>query len=85
MISCASAEEMATAAMRRNNAMRFILLCNCDLTVQNYALFLVWPKCFLYFFAFIFLGSPNEYFEIDETISPEVLEMIVGFVKKIEK
>ena len=26
-------------------------------------------------------GSPNEYFEIDETISPEVLEMIVGFVK----
>ena len=27
-------------------------------------------------------GSPNEYFEIDETISPEVLEMIVGFVKK---
>ena len=30
-------------------------------------------------------GSPNEYFEIDETISPEVLEMIVDFVKKIEK
>ena len=30
-------------------------------------------------------GSPNEYFEIDETISPEVLEMIVEFVKKIEK
>ena len=30
-------------------------------------------------------GSPNEYFEIEETISPEVLEMIVGFVKKIEK
>ena len=29
-------------------------------------------------------GSPNEYFEIDETISPEVLEMIVEFVKKIE-
>ncbi len=26
-------------------------------------------------------GSPNEYFEIDETISPEVLEMIVAFVK----
>jgi len=25
-------------------------------------------------------GSPNEYFEIEETISPEVLEMIVGFV-----
>lgn len=30
-------------------------------------------------------GSPNEYFEIEETISPEVLEMIVEFVKKIEK
>jgi hypothetical protein len=30
-------------------------------------------------------GSPSEYFEIDETISPEVLEMIVEFVKKIEK
>ena len=30
-------------------------------------------------------GSPNEYFEIEETISPEVLEMIVGFVKGIEK
>ena len=30
-------------------------------------------------------GSPNEYFEIEETISPEVLEMIVWFVKKIEK
>ena len=28
-------------------------------------------------------GSPNEYFTIDETISPEVLEMIVGFVKGI--
>ena len=28
-------------------------------------------------------GSPNEYFEIEETISPEVLEMIVGFVKEI--
>ena len=28
-------------------------------------------------------GSPNEYFEIEETISPEVLEMIVGFVKGI--
>lgn len=26
-------------------------------------------------------GLPNEYFEIEETISPEVLEMIVGFVK----
>ena len=30
-------------------------------------------------------GSPNEYFEIEDTISSEVLEMIVGFVKKIEK
>ena len=30
-------------------------------------------------------GSPNEYFTIDETISPEVLELIVEFVKKIEK
>lgn len=30
-------------------------------------------------------GSPNEYFEIDETISPEVLEMIVEFVKGVEK
>ena len=28
-------------------------------------------------------GSPNEYFEIEETISVEVLEMIVGFVKGI--
>ena len=28
-------------------------------------------------------GLPNEYFEIEETISPEVLEMIVGFVKEI--
>jgi len=28
-------------------------------------------------------GSPNEYFTIDETISPEVLELIVGFVKGI--
>ena len=28
-------------------------------------------------------GSPNEYFEIEETISPEVLELIVGFVKGI--
>ena len=27
-------------------------------------------------------GSPNEYFEIGETISPEVLEMMVEFVKK---
>ena len=30
-------------------------------------------------------GSPNEYFEIDETISPEVLEMIVEFVKTVGK
>ena len=30
-------------------------------------------------------GSPNEYFTIDETISPEVLEMIVEFVKSIGK
>ena len=30
-------------------------------------------------------GSPNEYFTIDETISLEVLEMIVGFVKGIGK
>lgn len=30
-------------------------------------------------------GSPNEYFEIEETISPEVLEMIVGFVKGIRE
>ena len=30
-------------------------------------------------------GSPNEYFTIDETISPEVLEMIVSFIKGIEK
>lgn len=30
-------------------------------------------------------GSPNEYFEIEETISPEVLEMIVEFVKGIKK
>ncbi len=29
-------------------------------------------------------GSPNEYLEIEETISPEVLEMIVGFVKLVE-
>ena len=28
-------------------------------------------------------GSPNEYFEIEETISPEVLELIVEFVKGI--
>ena len=27
-------------------------------------------------------GSPNEYFEIDETISPEVLEMIAEFVNR---
>ena len=30
-------------------------------------------------------GSPNEYYTIDETISPEVLEMIVEFVKSIGK
>ena len=30
-------------------------------------------------------GSPNEYFEIEETVSPEALELIVGFVKNIEK
>ena len=30
-------------------------------------------------------GAIEEYATIDETISPEVLEMIVGFVKKIEK
>lgn len=30
-------------------------------------------------------GSPIEYFEIEETISTEVLEMIVGFVKSLEK
>ena len=30
-------------------------------------------------------GSPNEYFTIEETISPEVLEMIVSFIKGIEK
>ena len=30
-------------------------------------------------------GSPNEYFNIDETISPEVLERIAAFVKGIEK
>ncbi len=30
-------------------------------------------------------GSPNEYFTIDETISPEVLEMIGEFVKGMEK
>ena len=30
-------------------------------------------------------GSPNEYFEIEETISTEVLEMMVGFVKSLEK
>lgn len=29
-------------------------------------------------------GSPNEYFEIEETISPEVLEMVVGFVKGLK-
>ena len=30
-------------------------------------------------------GSPNEYFTIDETISPEVLEIVADFVKGIEK
>ena len=30
-------------------------------------------------------GSPNEYYTIDETISPEVLEMIVEFVKSVGK
>jgi len=30
-------------------------------------------------------GSPTEYVEIEETISPEVLEIIVEFVKPIEK
>lgn len=30
-------------------------------------------------------GSPNEYFEIEETISPEVLEMIVRFVESVGK
>ena len=30
-------------------------------------------------------GSPTEYVEIEETISPEVLELVVGFVKGIEK
>ncbi|MBR4390850.1 MAG: alpha/beta fold hydrolase [Bacteroidales bacterium] len=30
-------------------------------------------------------GSPNEYVNIDETISPEVLEMIVRFVKSVGK
>lgn len=30
-------------------------------------------------------GSPNEYYTIDETISPEVLEMIVEFVKSVTK
>ena len=30
-------------------------------------------------------GSPNEYFEIEETISPEVLEMIVGFVNSLSQ
>ena len=29
-------------------------------------------------------GSPDEYFTIDETISPEVLEMVVEFVKGIK-
>jgi hypothetical protein len=29
-------------------------------------------------------GSPNEYFEIEETISPEVLKMVVEFVKGIK-
>ncbi len=30
-------------------------------------------------------GSPNEYITIDETISPEVLEMVAGFVIKMER
>ena len=30
-------------------------------------------------------GSPNEYFEIEETISPEVLEMVVGFVNNLSR
>ena len=30
-------------------------------------------------------GSPNEYFDIEETISPEVLEIVAGFVKGIGK
>ena len=30
-------------------------------------------------------GSPNEYFEIEETISPEVLELIVWFVKGVRR
>ena len=30
-------------------------------------------------------GSPDEYATIEETISPEVLEMIVEFVKRVEK
>jgi hypothetical protein len=30
-------------------------------------------------------GSPNEYYTIDETFSPEVLEMVVEFVKSIGK
>ena len=30
-------------------------------------------------------GSPNEYFEIEETISPEVLEMIVEFVNGMRR
>ena len=30
-------------------------------------------------------GSPNEYFTIDETISLEVLEMIVGFVNSLSR
>ena len=35
-----------------------------------------------HFFQHCETGSPNEYFEIEETISPEVLEMIVGFVNR---
>ena len=38
-----------------------------------------------HFFQHCETGSPNEYFEIEETISPEVLEMIVGFVKGVGK
>ena len=30
-------------------------------------------------------GSPNEYFTIEETISSEVLEMIVGFVNNLSR
>ena len=30
-------------------------------------------------------GSPTEYVEIEETISPEVLELVVGFVKNLSR